>query len=169
MRDQSGIWAEIQPFNYTGRGFYASQLQAYLRTFPEENILCIKSEFLSSQTDVELKKIYSFLKLSLLEFDYLRAADHTAMNVAEPKLQMELRNYFGERFNKVIEAIRKKEDIDQFILNQTDAEKVKLLVGNLLKDKLPIPESCQTYLRDLFADDMLALRDLVDFEFLDWE
>lgn len=34
VNEQSGIWAEIQPYNYTGRGWYASQLKQYLEFFP---------------------------------------------------------------------------------------------------------------------------------------
>ena len=125
--EQAGIWAEIQPFNYTGRGFYAAQLRDYLRFFPQENILVIKSELLSSQTDVELKKIYKFLGLTNLDFDYVRAPDHTSVNVVDPKLQKELRQFFGDRFDKVIEATRREEGIEKFIVSSLDTEKVALL------------------------------------------
>ena len=119
-------------------------------------------------TNIELEKIYSFLGLSLLNFDYKKTSDYSAMNVVEPKLQMELRSYFGERFDKIIEAIRKEEDLEGFILNKADASNIELLVGNLLLEKMPMPEVSRTYLQNLFSEDMSALRHLVDFDISDW-
>ena len=56
------MWSEIQPFNYTGRSFYAKQIKEFLKFFSKKNILLIKSENLSANTDVELKKICNFFK-----------------------------------------------------------------------------------------------------------
>ena len=39
---QDGIWSEIQPFNYTGRGLYCEQLEDYLKVFEGDKILIIK-------------------------------------------------------------------------------------------------------------------------------
>lgn len=169
VAEQTGIWAEIQPFNYTGRGFYAAQLRDYLRFFPHENILVIKSELLSSQTDVELRKIYKFLGLTNLDFDYVRAPDHTSVNVVDPKLQKELRQFFGDRFDKVIEATRREEGIEKFIISALDAEKVALLSSNMTGKKVPMPAEARAYLTNLFASDIAELRQLVDFDLSDWK
>ena len=61
--EQQGIWAEIQPYNYTGRGYYARQLQSFFDLFPAENILILKSEDLAADTDRNLSRIYDFLRL----------------------------------------------------------------------------------------------------------
>jgi len=169
VSEQTGIWAEIQPFNYTGRGFYAAQLRDYLRFFPQESILTIKSELLSSQTDAELRKIYMFLNLTRLDFDYARAPDHTSVNVVNPKLQKELRQYFGDRFDKVIEATRREEDIEKFISCSLDAEKVALLSSNMTGKKIPMPAEARAYLTNTFASDIAELRQLVDFDLSDWK
>jgi len=41
-------------------------------------------------------------------------------------LQIKLRQYFGDRFDKVIEATRKEEGIESFASNATDKEKIVL-------------------------------------------
>jgi len=169
IREQSGIWAEIQPYNYTGRGFYAAQIRAYLKYFSAEKILFIKSELLSSQTDVELSKIYKFLRLTLLDFDYVNAPDHTSVNIIDPKLQKALRCYFSDRFDKVIEAARRGEGIEKFIGNALDKEKITMLSNNMTGEKEPMPANARAYLNDLFAEDITALKQLVDFDLSDWK
>jgi hypothetical protein len=166
---QTGIWAEIQPVNYTGRGFYAAQLRDYLKFFPKDSVLLIKSELLSSQTDVELRKIYEFLGLTILNFNYLRSPDHTSVNVTNPKLQKELRQYFGNRFDKVIEATRLEEGLERFITCSLDAEKLALLSNNMKGNKEPMPAQARVYLNDLFASDISELRKLVEFDLSDWQ
>lgn len=169
VAEQSGVWAEIQPHNYTGRGFYAKQLRDYLIFFPKESVLTIKSELLSSQTDVELKKIYKFLGLTTLNFEYVRVPDHTSVNVTNPKLQKELRQYFGDRFDKVIEATRREEALEKFIACSLDAEKLALLSNNMTGHKEPMPAVARAYLNNLFAADISDLRQFVDFDLSDWK
>jgi len=166
---QADIWAEIQPYNYTGRGYYAKQIKQYLDYFPRENIMLIKSELLSSQTSVELNKIYRFLGLSIFDFQHSNAPDHTSVNVVNPKLQMNLRKYFSDRFDKVIEAIRKEEKIDSLIVAHEDQEKINSLKNNLTSDKMPMPHSARTYLQKLFSKDIKDLEAFVDFQLADWK
>lgn len=168
IKAQRGIWAEIQPHNYTGRGYYAAQLRDFLKFFPAESVLTIKSELLSSQTNIELRKIHEFLGLTNLTFDYVRAPDHTSVNVVDPKLQTELRQYFGDRFDKVIEATRREESLHKFNGCALDAEKLKLLAGNMVGKKQPMPEAARDYLNDLFEKDISELSRLVDFDVSDW-
>ncbi|HCB12400.1 MAG TPA: sulfotransferase [Gammaproteobacteria bacterium] len=169
IREQTGIWAEIQPHNYTGRGFYAAQIYSYLKYFPKNNLLFIKSELLSTQTDVELRKIYKFLGLSLLDFDYVRAPDHTSVNVIDPKIQMELRQYFGGRFDKVIEAVRREEGVEKFVNSAEDNQKIQSLSRNMTGKKEPMPVDARAYLNNLFSSDLTDLKQLVDFDIADWK
>jgi hypothetical protein len=168
ISQQTGIWSEIQPHNYTGRGFYASQLRQYLNFFKSDAILPIKSELLSTQTDLELSKIYKFLGLRIVNFDYVRAPDHTSVNVLDPKLQKQLRSYFGDRFDKVIEATRRNEGFEKFITSPLDEIKIKLLKNNMTATKKRMPETAREYLRQLFAEDIKDLEGLVDFQLSDW-
>ncbi len=169
IHQQTGIWAEIQPHNYTGRGFYASQLNQYLNFFQPESILPVKAELLSIQTDLELSKIIKFLGLSVIDFDYVRAPDHTSVNVLDPKLQKDLRGYFGDRFDKVIEATRRNEGIEIFITSPADEVKINLLKNNMTGGKESMPKAAREYLRQLFSEDIKSLGKFVDFDLSDWK
>ena len=166
---QISVWSEIQPHNYTGRGYYANQIKQYLDCFPRDNIMLFKSELLSSQTSAELEKIYDFLGLSLLRFIYESAPNHTAVNVIDPKLQMKLRKYFSHRFDNVIEAIRKEEQIESCIGDSNDKEMIELRKHNLSSDKIPMDDSARSYLQTLLFEDIQSLRASVDFKLSDWE
>jgi hypothetical protein len=169
VRDQSGIWAEIQPYNYTGRGLYASQLKQYLEFFPRENILLVKSEFLSSQTDAELRKIYTFLGLTITNFDYERAPDHTSANVIDARLQMDFRKYFGSQFDLIIEAVRKNLPVEDFVSNSEDRNKIELLARNITGGKVAMPQAARQYLAHYFLQEMKELVEIVDFDISDWK
>ena len=132
---QKGIWSEIQPYNYTGRGFYFNQLNAFIENFPRENILLIKSKLLSIQTSKEINKILDFLDVNNKNFSYSNVPDHTSCNVLEPYLQVELRDYFNERFDTLIEAIRKNKEIDCYAKNDTDRRNIEKLKQNMLGQK----------------------------------
>jgi sulfotransferase family protein len=168
VRSQSGVWAEIQPFNYTGRGCYASQLKDFLQYFPREQILTVKSEALGKHTDSELRRIYQFLGLADLDFQAERAADHTSVNVIDPGLQKRLRSYFGDRFDKVIEATREEKQLTEFIVSEADAEAIGALKENMKGRKEAMPDAARAYLRELFAIELRELRGLVDFDISDW-
>ncbi|MBT9544466.1 MAG: sulfotransferase [Candidatus Sericytochromatia bacterium] len=169
IHQQSGIWAEIQPHNYTGRGFYASQLRQYLKYFPRDNILTIKSENLSTQTDIELNKIYTFLGLSILNFTYEPTPNFTSVNVIDPGMQKKLREYFGSRFDLIIEAIRKELSIDNLIMNSEDEKKINILTNNMTKNKQEISLYSKKYLSELFSKDIKDLASLVEFDISDWQ
>lgn len=169
IKEQSGVWAEIQPYNYTGRGFYGTQLQEYLEFFQKERMLLIKSEELSRNTRHELEKTYRFLDLTELDFLPERAPDHTSLSVVDPKLQMRLREHFAERFDLVAEAIRRGENISGFVQKTEDEEAIRLLRENMKGTKEPMPQECRDYLRGLFAKDMELLKSMVDFDISDWK
>jgi len=168
VREQSGIWAEIQPFNYTGRGRYANQLKDFLKYFPREQILTVKSEALGKNTDNELRRIYQFLGLSNLDFQAKRAADHTSVNVIDPGLQKRLRSYFGDRFDKVIEATSEETQLAEFIVGEEDAAAIRALEENMKGRKEAMPDAARAYLRELFVDELRELPGLVDFDISDW-
>ncbi|MCB1562218.1 MAG: sulfotransferase [Alphaproteobacteria bacterium] len=165
---QDGIWAEIQPHNYTGRGFYGRQIQDFLEFFPREQILLIKSETLSSDTHGELLKLYDFLGLTDKDFEPARAPDHTSVNVKVPAVQKELRDYFEARFDKIIEALRKNEDPAPFLSNEEDERNMERLRDNMAGEKMPMPAQSRAYLQDVFADDIALLQNMVDFDLSDW-
>lgn len=168
VKGQKGIWSEIQPYNYTGRGFYGAQILEFQEYFSKDNILLIKSENLAKNTKKELDKIYRFLELSCYEYTYEVPVNYSSVNVINPNLQMELRKYFGREFDKIIELIRKNKPLEVFKNSETDAKKIAQLEGNLVEKKLPMAQEERFYLKNLFLDDVSKLRQMVDFDISDW-
>lgn len=168
IANQKGIWSEIQPYNYTGRGFYGEQLQQYLEIFPRENILILKSEFLSKNPENEFEKIHDFLLLSKSTFKYDSSPDHVSLSVNDPLKQTKLREYFNNRFDFIIEGVRREENIERFIENDLDKEMIGVLKDNLLGIKRSMNLSDRTYLQHIFAKDIKKLNNIVDFDTSDW-
>lgn len=168
VKSANGVWTEIQPHNYTGRGFYARQLRAFLRFFPENQLHVIKSEELSKSTDLVLKSLFSFLGLSDSGWSYERPVDFTSMNVIDPERQVELRGYFAERFDGVIEAVRLRQDLATLAISHDDEVKLRQLDANLCTDKFEMPAEARSYLSRIFEADLGMLKELVSFDFSDW-
>lgn len=168
IRTQTGIWAEIQPYNYTGRSFYGQQIKDFYKYFKKENVLLLKSELLSSETDKQLRKVYSFLGLNELDFKHKKVPNYTSVDVINPELQMKLRQYFGSRFDLIIEAIRKEKDIKSFIKSKPDQQNINKLVSNMMEKKNIISASTKGYLKDLFREDVNQLKEIVDFDISEW-
>jgi Sulfotransferase domain len=169
VREESGIWAEIQPRSYIGRGFYAQKLKEFLSYFHRSQLLIIKSESFFSDTDDELRKIYKFLGVTDIEFRAQTPPTHTSLSIIDPAVQMDLRNYFGDRFDTIVEATRKELELTQFIQNREDIDAIHRLQSNMKGRKEKIPVSARAYLSDIFVDDMNELQSIVDFDISDWK
>lgn len=168
ISEQEGVWAEIQPHNYTGRGLYAEQLLDYLHFFPAENLLIIQSEALAKDTELQLARIYEFLGLNTLELSYRVPPNHTSVNVVDPVLQARLRQQFGANFDAVIECVRK--DLDFNILRLSDQHQSLLsqLKSNLTPSKFEMSDWARAYLDKFFQKDLSKLENLVEFDISDW-
>lgn len=166
IKHLEGIWKEIAPYDYTGRGFYAKQLQEFLDFFPKEQILCIKSESLSSKDLSLLPKIYHFLNLKDCNFTPLYAPMHTSLSVIDIKMQRELRKFFGDQvFAQMMELIRKEKAINDDIENKENYIQLK---NNIKDTKEKIPQDCIKILQDTFAEDLSNLQKIIDFDISDW-
>lgn len=168
IAQQEGIWAEIQPFNYTGRGFYARQILEFLEFFPTEALLLVKSEDLAARTDEILIEIMRFLGLSTTDFGFGPATDHTSVDIRDPHLQTQLRSLIGEPYDRLVEAVRRNE-FDAVIMREAiDPKLVSLFKSNVTREKSTMSDEARSYLRELFADDIEQLRSLVPFDVSDW-
>ena len=65
------------------------------------------------------------------EFEPAQPPNHTAVNVSDPALQMRMREYFGQKFDQVIEAVRRCEDIEQLAENDEDRKAIIQLDQNM--------------------------------------
>ena len=164
----TGIWKEIQPHAYIGRGFYGEQLTAYLEFFDESNILVLKSEDLATNTESNLTSVYSFLGVSDPLTPIQPVSDFSSPSVLDPRVQFLAREYFGDRFPNMVEAIRQRVDISGLAVTRDDLRWTKRIRQNLTLVKNSIPPDCARLLRDLYADDISDLSKLVDFQVDDW-
>ena len=165
IKESQGIWSEIQPHDYTGRGFYARQLKGFLDFFPKEQILCLKSESLTHDNTTMFSKIYHFLGLKDDKFVPKPAPIHLSPSVINPKVQKDLRDYFGgEKFAFFMNNIRREEMVDM-----QDKQKFLQLQNNLKDSKDSIPRDCELLLYGFFQEDLEELKDLVDFDISDWQ
>lgn len=164
-----GIWHEIQPHDYSGRSRYASQIRQYLEVFSSRNILLLKSESLSANAAMELDRVHEFLNVSAPESGYTRQPDHHALGVKSPQTQMQCRQYFGDRFDAIIEAIRREEDFASLVKSAADMEWAEILEDNLSRHRQDLPLEAQEFLRSALADDLETLSGLVPFDVADWQ
>ena len=94
--------------------------------------------------------------------------NYSSPSVIDRGLQVELRAYFGDRFPEIVEHIRKEEDISVNTLSIEDAMNIKRLKSNLREGKDAIPEVSYKRLRDLLHDEIISLKNLVNFQIDDW-
>ena len=154
VKNASGIWKEVQPHDYTGRGLYGEQLEFYLNFFSWSQILIINSEKLSSETQIQLDRITNFLGVKNLEqFEYPPA--FTSLSILNKDVQIKCRKLLGaNKFNCIVEAVRRKEfNVDDFSEDNKEKKVIKSLSNNMVNEKYKIPEKNYEWLADFFRKD----------------
>jgi len=168
IAQQDGIWAEIQPFNYTGRGLYAHQILAFLEFFPKDSMMLVKSEDLAARTREVLIQIMQFLGISMTDFEFGPATDHTSVDIRDPRLQKQLRESIGKPYDRLVEAVRRNE-LDAVVAKETvDPELVDLFSSNLTSNKSVMSDEARSYLKEIFIEEIELLASLVPFSVSDW-
>ena len=168
VKKQEGIWAEIQPYNYTGRGLYYHQMKNFLKHYPKEQMLILKSDTFGKDLQNDFNKVFSFLNVST-EFEVKAPPKFTSLSVINPKLQVSLRNFFNEKFDNLVEAIRKNEKVDKLINTPEEQEKFNLMKLNLESVKLDMTTEERTHLQSFFKEDIGKLQEIVTFDLSDWQ
>lgn len=167
IQKAEGKWAEVQPHAYLTRSRYALHLQEFFDLFGKDRILLLKSEDLGRLPHENIKRVCDFLDVDT-SIQLPLPPNYSSPSVIDRKLQMELRNFFGDRFPELVESIRKEEDVSALTLSEEDAENIARLRSNLRGGKDPIPEASRLRLRQIFADEIAQIRTLVDFPVEDW-
>ena len=94
---------------------------------------------------------------------------YSSPSVKDPSVQIELRNYFEDRFPDVIESIRKEKSFASLTTNDEDKKKFDLLRANLVESgKLSLTTSNRKLLKKLLAKEILCLKGVVGFSINDW-
>jgi hypothetical protein len=165
---EEGVWREIQPHDYSGRSRYATQLRDYMSVFPADNILILKSELLSTDTQSTLNQVHQFLDVSVPKQPYNREPVHHALGVKCAEKQMLCRQFFGARFDQIIEAIRREEDFFSLLQTTADMEWAAILESNLTRHARELPRDAHELLREMLSDELSSVAELVPFDVSDW-
>ena len=168
IKNQKGIWSEIQPYNYTGRGLYFNQLKNFLKFYPREQMLILKSESFGKNIQNDFIEVFNFLNVST-NFIVRRPPKFSSLNVIDPSLQVRLREYFKVKFDNIVEAIRKNEDTDKYLETKKDYENLSLMIENLKSKKLDMNQEDRSYLQSFYKEDIEKLQQLVAFDLSDWK
>ena len=162
-----GIWAEVQPHAYVTRSIYSTRLQEYIDLFGRDKILFLKSEDLSRHPEVNVARVCDFLGVdSSIKLPF--PPNYTSPSVKNRAIQIELREYFGDRFSDLVENIRKDEHSLSLALTEQDQENVAKLRSNLSLGKDLLPEDTRQHLRGLFAEEIGHTKNIVEFSVEDW-
>jgi len=159
---------EVQPHAYLTRSKYFTRLKEYFDLFDRKQILVLKSEDLSLRPHENFKKILEFLEVNA-SAQLLLPPKYSSPSVKDPSVQIELRNYFEDRFPDVIESIRKEKSFASLTTNDEDKKKFDLLRANLVESgKLSLTTSNRKLLKKLLAKEILCLKGVVGFPINDW-
>ena len=162
-----GIWSEVQPHAYVARSRYASFLREYLETFGSDRVLLIKSEDLGRNPRETLRKVLDFLDVdSSIELPL--PPNYSSPSVVSRAVQVELREYFGDRFPEIVESIRQENVFADKNSSVEDRARFAQLQENLRAVKEPLPSQLRHRLRDLFESEVAEISSLVDFSVEDW-
>ncbi len=168
VQKEKGYWAQIQPHNYTGRSMYGAQIKEFLDFFSIKNMLFLKSEYFFKNSEESIYDICDFLGIRRHRCIVSGVSHHSNYGVVDAALQVELRDYFAERFDFLIEKIRMDEDIFLFADSKSDKVKINQLKNNVTECEPNIPEDCRDYLKGIFKEDRFLLSKYVNFDLADW-
>ena len=164
----SGIWSEIQPHDYTGRGYYGRQLQGFTKYMNLSNMFITCSEDLRKKTDSTLGSLSDFMGLDEPFSNIQRPVDYTSVSVVDPKIQKQAREHLSVKFDMVVEAIRDNSDPYRFTDSDQDELWVSRLISNLEGEKKEIPEGALSVLEGRFDEDLELLEEFVEFDVNGW-
>lgn len=163
IQKEEGIWAEVQPHDYTGRSFYGKQIEVYLKLFSWEQILIISSEKLKNDTQNQINKITDFLDIEKL-YNYQTPPCFTSLSVVDPYIQVQCRKYLGaDKFNLIVEAIRMNNVIlEIYAENEHELKIINQLKANIIPEKQSLDEKLKNKLNTLFIEDQNKLFTLIN-------
>jgi hypothetical protein len=92
-------------YSYLTRGRYVEQIEAWLKYFPREQLLVLKSEDLYSDPQMMTDQVISFLGLPRFELKNSRAHNQTNKAGIDPTLRGELQTYFKPYNEKLYDLL----------------------------------------------------------------
>lgn len=158
-------WAEVKPHAYLERSRYSEGITRYMRLFPPEQILFLKSETMSSNSAATLRQVCRFLNVSdkhVLE----SAPDFAAPSVRNRHEQVRLRELLGESLPALVEAIRQKKAFPQ--LAEEMIPLADRLRKNLYAEKHQLNHEDRDTLQSALRDEIDEVAKLTGLDTSDW-
>ncbi len=166
---QTGHFAEVDAYNYTGRSMYGEHLERYATYFPPDQLLILKSESTRRDPQTTFTRCFDFLGVDPTFIPELPPS-YSSRSVVNLSLQAELRRHFGNRFDLAIDAIERErpEDLELLVASEHDRNLLDALQNNLGDTIEPISATARQRLRKLFAADCERLDKIVPFSVEEW-
>ena len=160
-----GSWAEVRPHAYLERSRYAEGITRYMRLFPPKQILFLKSETMSSDSNSTIRQVCRFLNVSdehVLE----TAPDFAAPSVRNRHEQVRLRELLGESLPSLVEAIRQKKAFPEIADDMVPlADRLR---KNLYSEKHQMNGEDREFLQIALRDEIGKIERLTGLDTSDW-
>jgi hypothetical protein len=98
LKDEHYYSRTYKHLSYLTRGIYVDQLQAWMKLFPREQFLILKSEDFYADTATALKEMFTFLNLPPLEIELREKAYKQYNNNSYAEMDAGLRKRLVEYF-----------------------------------------------------------------------
>jgi hypothetical protein len=153
-----GGWADIQPYAYVRRGWYARQLKPYYDRFPRERILVLNSDLVRRDPPGEVRRVLRFLGVSEA-FALPPASEFTSPAVRGLALQRALR---------WLDPLALDEAVERSRTGEARGWRDRLVRWNLVTPPPPMHPATRTRLRELYAPSYAELAPYVDWTMDVW-
>lgn len=102
LKEKTDIIIGEEPGNYIVHGLYIEHLKKWLKLFPREQILIIKSEDLYVETAKTMKQVWQFLGLPEYQLPEYQNSNPGSYSPVDESTRQKLRDYF-QPYNKQLE------------------------------------------------------------------
>ncbi|MCB9092562.1 MAG: sulfotransferase [Halobacteriovoraceae bacterium] len=155
VKEKSRLDKETRHYEYIGRSLYGKQLKHFLKFFPPEQILILKSEKLRKNTSAQLKRITDFLEIPPLN-KYNIFSLFSSPSIKNPIVQVEAYSHFGKNFKYIIESIRfNKKNLNYYIKTKLDKYHLNNVINNLKDSPEILSDELRAFLEDYFKEDLV--------------
>lgn len=153
------FWSEIQPYAYFHRGLYADQLAGWLRFFPPDQMLLMRSdEFLKDYVGA-MKRVFAFLGIDTAVVPR-PMTDLSSPAVKDVRLQLQMRKDTLIGFDWAIQRLREGKP--------PEGELDVRIRENVMDGYPPLAPNHRARLTERYRDANWRLARMVPFSIEDW-
>ncbi|MEK6609013.1 MAG: sulfotransferase [Myxococcota bacterium] len=152
-------WRELRRYAYFRRGLYEQQLRAFLRFFPRERVLVLRSDALVAGRDDTMRRVFAFLRVDPWA-TLADRGDFSTPSVLSLARQTELRRASPREFDAALQRFR------EGLPAETECD--RLLRENVAPTKEPMSERVRQQLRERYREPNERFAALVGLSIDDW-